>query len=302
MSEVVSRESENSLPNNNVICKGEFLFFNNLAGFSKAVEELTGVVFDFASVASLSSNFLGQPSDRYMILNVKEHGVEDTNNLLFLTEDTAFLYSKKPPVRESFKIFDKICSRPFGRSTVMAFLTLSKVMDSFKPVLESYMNITKELDQEFDYTRYRSAVSELERINDALEELHDIVLRLQERTYKQVETRYIAFDYSVLIAEGLSLEGRSRRRLNILKELARDKDAQASNELNKRIERLNDVVKRLTAITVILMIPTLIASHFGMNFAYMPELRVPWAYPVVIGAQVVLMVIGLWVFRRIGWL
>jgi magnesium transporter len=50
------------------------------------------------------------------------------------------------------------------------------------------------------------------------------------------------------------------------------------------------------------MLPTLIASHFGMNFQYMPELSIWWAYPVVIGAQVAIIVAFVIVFRKIGWL
>jgi magnesium transporter len=41
---------------------------------------------------------------------------------------------------------------------------------------------------------------------------------------------------------------------------------------------LNVIVKRLTAFTVILMIPTLIAGVYGMNFHFMPELSWPFGY------------------------
>jgi magnesium transporter len=41
---------------------------------------------------------------------------------------------------------------------------------------------------------------------------------------------------------------------------------------------LNVIVKRLTAFTVILMIPTLIAGVYGMNFHFMPELTWPFGY------------------------
>ncbi len=66
--------------------------------------------------------------------------------------------------------------------------------------------------------------------------------------------------------------------------------------------KLNDAVKKLTALTVILMLPTLIASHFGMNFAFMPELNLWWAYPAVVVFQIVFMGIGFAIFRKIGWL
>ena len=76
----------------------------------------------------------------------------------------------------------------------------------------------------------------------------------------------------------------------------------ATEELNQRIVKLNDVVKKLTAVTVILMLPTLIASHFGMNFVNMPELKSAWGYPSVIISQVLLMGAGIMIFRKIGWL
>jgi Mg2+ and Co2+ transporter CorA len=128
------------------------------------------------------------------------------------------------------------------------------------------------------------------------------VLRLQERVYPQIETEYISFDYRVLVAEVNSLEGRYRRRLSMVRDLRQDFETQTTSELNTKIVKLNDVVKKLTAITVILMIPNLIASHFGMNFANMPELSVAWAYPAVIIFQFLFMGLGFWWFRRIGWL
>jgi Mg2+ and Co2+ transporter CorA len=143
---------------------------------------------------------------------------------------------------------------------------------------------------------------EVERRQDRLEELYDLVLRLQERTYPQVNTEYIAFDYRVLIAETNSLYGRFRRRLSLLRDLRQDFETQTTSELNTKIVKLNDVVKKLTAITVILMIPNLIAGHFGMNFEFMPELHVPWAYPAVIGFQFAFMVVAYLWFRKIDWL
>ena len=60
---------------------------------------------------------------------------------------------------------------------------------------------------------------------------------------------------------------------------------------------LNVIVKRLTAFTVILMIPTLIAGIYGMNFHFMPELGWPVGYPaalIVMGASM----LGTYLFFR----
>ena len=64
---------------------------------------------------------------------------------------------------------------------------------------------------------------------------------------------------------------------------------------------LNIVVKRLTAFTVILMIPTLIAGIYGMNFHYMPELSWPFGYFLALGAMATSMIVAYIYFRRHDW-
>jgi magnesium transporter len=60
---------------------------------------------------------------------------------------------------------------------------------------------------------------------------------------------------------------------------------------------LNVIVKRLTAFTVLLMVPTLLAGIYGMNFDFMPELRWPWGYPAALGLMAA-SVIGLGIYFR----
>ncbi len=280
---------------------GEFFIFDDAGKMALAVKEQTGINIDFSSVLTLTSDFL-ETTEWYSLLNLKDAGKTDSDNLLFLTKDKAFLFSKTPPDLQDYKSFEDICSKPNGRSTVLTFLTLNKVLDTYKKQLEGLINTTRELEQTFDSKKYRGINFTFEQLIDRMEDFNDLLLRLQETHYKAVEPRYISFDYSILLAEASSLLARYERRANVPKELARDNELQVSTELNKRIERLNDVVKRLTAITVILMLPTLIASHFGMNFAFMPELKIWWAYPTVIGVQILIVGIGIWVFRKIGWL
>lgn len=60
---------------------------------------------------------------------------------------------------------------------------------------------------------------------------------------------------------------------------------------------LNVIVKRLTAFTVILMVPTLIAGVYGMNFHYMPELSWPFGYALALGLMAISM-FGVYLFFR----
>jgi Mg2+ and Co2+ transporter CorA len=70
--------------------------------------------------------------------------------------------------------------------------------------------------------------------------------------------------------------------------------------------KLNEVIKRLTAITLVLMIPTLIASIYGMNFdtSYplnMPELSWSFGYIYALGLMVISSIAGYLVLKARGW-
>lgn len=64
----------------------------------------------------------------------------------------------------------------------------------------------------------------------------------------------------------------------------------------------NQVIKIFTVVTVIFMPPTLIASIYGMNFEYMPELEWVVGYPAALGLMIVSSLVFLWYFRRKKWL
>lgn len=64
----------------------------------------------------------------------------------------------------------------------------------------------------------------------------------------------------------------------------------------------NKVVKIFSVAAVAMLPPTLIASIYGMNFEYMPELAQKWGYPFSLALMVVSVVIPFWFFRRKGWL
>ena len=64
----------------------------------------------------------------------------------------------------------------------------------------------------------------------------------------------------------------------------------------------NKIIKIFSVASVALLPPTLIASLYGMNFQYMPELSQKWGYPYALALMVASAVVPMWYFRRRGWL
>jgi magnesium transporter len=64
---------------------------------------------------------------------------------------------------------------------------------------------------------------------------------------------------------------------------------------------LSAIMKRLTAFTVILMVPTLIAGIYGMNFEIMPELTWPLGYAYALGLMATAVLVAVTWFWRNDW-
>jgi len=67
-------------------------------------------------------------------------------------------------------------------------------------------------------------------------------------------------------------------------------------------DRTNNIVQKLTVISSIFLPLTLIASIYGMNFKYMPELNHPLAYPIVLAVMALIAITQLIYFRKKGWI
>ena len=66
--------------------------------------------------------------------------------------------------------------------------------------------------------------------------------------------------------------------------------------------RQNDQTKKISAWAAILIVPTLIASIYGMNFDYMPELHWTFGYPFALALMVAISVSLYAVFKHVEWL
>ncbi|WP_127476102.1 magnesium/cobalt transporter CorA [Sulfurivermis fontis] len=64
----------------------------------------------------------------------------------------------------------------------------------------------------------------------------------------------------------------------------------------------NQIIKIFSIAAVVFLPPTLVASIYGMNFEYMPELTWLLGYPWAIGLMVISGIAPYWYFKRKGWL
>ena len=131
--------------------------------------------------------------------------------------------------------------------------------------------------------RFRRAVAPMREVIDLLHERDDVVTRRLAPYYRDV------LDH---VLRALELIDNIRELLTTALEA---RIAQASN-------RLNIVMKKLTAWAGIILVPTLIAGIYGMNFRHMPELSWQLGYAFALGTMVLSAVALYVIFKRREWL
>jgi magnesium transporter len=189
----------------------------------------------------------------------------------------------------------------FG-SDFLAYSILDSIIDQYFPVLESFGELTDDTEDRMLLKPDRNTVKYVHGLKREL-----IVLRRAIWPFRDALVSLMRADETKLISEETmpyfrDLYDHTVRIIDLVetyREIAADlMDVYLSSVSN----RTNDVMKRLTAITTILMPLTLISGIYGMNFDNMPETRHPYGYFIVILVMLLIATLLFSYFWRQGWI
>lgn len=152
-------------------------------------------------------------------------------------------------------------------------------------VLESEV---KNFDNKLHF--YRKGLLRLSSYYSQLSDLADTLADNLNGMFSETDCR--AFDLFAGRAARLSSQTRALREYSLqLHEIYQ----------SKMEARQNKIMQFLTVVTTIFMPLTLIAGWYGMNFTDMPELRAPFAYPIVIAVSALVILAEILYFWRKKW-
>jgi magnesium transporter len=179
-------------------------------------------------------------------------------------------------------------------------LILDELVDDYLPLVAMYEDRVEELEHlVFKSTSNLTLIRILEIKRQLQKVRRDVVYQ------REIINRLARGDFSIIsLSESMYYR-------NVYDHLVRVSDqVDTCRELASSImeayfsvssARLNEVMKRLTLISTIFLPITFITSLYGMNFVFMPELQLPWAYPAVLGLLVVVALIMYLQFKSRGW-
>ena len=172
-------------------------------------------------------------------------------------------------------------------------------VDASFPMLRKMGNKLERLEEDILEGRSAEIVRDLSNVKQEIINFRKIV-RPQRSALRDLERtrRYVPEDLEVYFDDIIDASERIWDMLENFKEVV-----EALEDTNESVlsHRLNDILRILTAFSVIMLPLTLIASIFGMNTS-VPGGGEIAGFWIVIGVMVVVLVGMLAVFRRRGWL
>ncbi len=273
--------------------------FTNFERFEAEAKKI-GVEVDLRALLTLDFLFLEEYKN-FMILSLRDYEKEPSN-ILVLSLDKNLLYSMKEFTDRDFRMFSHTIQKKYGESTVLTYLVCKAVLESYTRKFEELNALIDEFEAGRELNRFEDTSISLRKTMDRVEDFLNILITLEERKIRQVNTAFVSYDYELLVSRTQHLLDRCRNHVNQMRDIRTQIEMRSTMELNKRIERLTDIMKKLTALTLIFMIPNIIAGHFGMNFKFMPELGIPEAYPATIIGSLAITISAALYMKKIGWL
>jgi magnesium transporter len=216
-----------------------------------------------------------------------------------------FVTVRKPPVFDLTGCVERWKSHPDltrEGGGFLLYILLDEVVDGYFDIIDSYEErIDGVEDQVFsgdadmnaqgNIFRLKKEMLELRRSMAPLRDVLDVLQRRQVEVVTVPLEPYYRDVYDHVLRANDSLDTNR----DILSSALEANLSVISN-------RLNDIMKRLTSWASIILVPTLIAGIYGMNFRDMPELRWYFGYPFALGLMALSALLLYRAFKRRDWL
>lgn len=176
-------------------------------------------------------------------------------------------------------------------------------------IVDNYQPIVERLTDEFDALEADIFKNQFDQLS--IERLYDLKIKLLQLRQAVLPVEDICLQLMRLHPEMIHKDLRAyfrdvhdhvARTIETLDHLREMLTTAMSVNLALVTVRQNEVVKRLAGWGAILAVPTVVFSLYGMNFHEMPELKWPYAYPVILLSTLAVCGVFYRKLKSSGWL
>lgn len=234
-----------------------------------------------------------------------QHPAETEQLAMFVGADYVLIFQERPG--DCFELVRQRLRDPRGQlqkrgADYLGYALLDAVVDDYFPTLERLDDRLEQIEQQILADKAsKEAVAELHAVRRALLELRRAVWPLREAT--SVLMRDEGSNFSADVRPYLrDVHDHVVQLIDLIESQRELTSSLLDLHLSHINHRLNEVMKLLTIISTIFIPLTFLVGVYGMNFDWMPELRVWWGYPACLAAMLGMALLMLRWLRNRGWL
>jgi len=237
--------------------------------------------------------------DFYVLHTIDQETLQPIEIDLFVSKEfiVSFHYNKSPEI-------DTILNDGFEEKKLLNkgilyifYLILDKIVDHYFPTAYKLEDMVNDIEAKAGSQNLMRHIFEIRnqllKLRRTIAPMNELIYRIlnSERVQIPKEERFYFMDIYDHLQKILEIINSNREITNDIRD----------SYITINSYRMNNIMKTLTVLTSIFIPLTFIASIYGMNFKYMPELYWPWGYYSVLGVMVIVgstMIFFLW---RKGW-
>jgi magnesium transporter len=223
---------------------------------------------------------------------------------LILMEDTVITFQEIPG--DSFDGIRKRILNDAGRirrlgADYLAYVLMDSVVDAYFLVLDALGTGLEEFEERAIDENDISFIPDLQRVKQNLLRMRRIIWPLRESlsAMLRLDSKLIHAELEPFLKDLYDNTIQAAETVENYRELMA---GVTEVNLSSVSNRMNRVMKVLTIISTIFIPLTFIVGVYGMNFTHMPELSLPYAYPITWGVMALIAAGMLFFFKRRHWI
>jgi len=256
------------------------------------MEELDDVLF-----FSIKSVLPGNDND--MIRTEQISFILKDNLLVSFQEKKSDFFTH---IRERIKTHSGIVRKK--KNDYLLYLLLDAVMENFYITIEFYEDQIEDLMVESKSSDNPEVLVRIEKNRETINYLKRSILPLRDALFNLKSVQDDDQFDGIEKANYTFFARLHQKALELLEQVEYDMntlDSASSFYFSSQSHRMNEIMKILTAVSVIFMPLTFIVGVYGMNFDVMPELRWQYGYFLVLGAMFLIVLLMVFYFRNKKW-
>lgn len=227
-----------------------------------------------------------------------------TCQLSFFIGDSFIVTINKRPIPAVQKVIDRCMKNPLILKRGVDFLLyniMDAVIDDMFPVIANLENKIEEVERKIftkatpsllkDLFKLKRQTLMMRKVVWPVRDIFNVLARRDTEFIRETNVPYFRDIYDHVIRQSELIDS-SRELIT----------GSVEGYLSIVSNDLNVAMKKLAAIAAVIMVPTLIAGIYGMNFKAMPEIA--WEYGYYFSLALMALAVGglLWYFRKVNWI